>query len=336
MGPAIPGPARRLRVMNQTVPSQRGSRGPAGPPGRIADLEQRPTRAPQPPRLAAVRPCVGPRLIDAVDGTIAIVDLTALEFDELVPVGAADRFAPARAELGDFGQTDPPHRAPASPGAAHREEGTVERYEPTRSTRELVTGMPAAASEPGPPATDPVEPGTWPEVRFYLGSASLFFVTFILTTALWVVLPTVLLGWSPSAITSGSMEPAIRLGDVVVGNPDVPADLGPGTVITFDSDRGRITHRVVGTDAVGNYITRGDANEGADRVPVAPGEVRSVGRILVPFAGYPSVWTQSGSWWSMLLVAGGFAFLVVGSRWAVLPRFNPWLDVGPDGGRTPA
>ena len=165
----------------------------------------------------------------------------------------------------------------------------------------------------------------WPEIRFYLGSAALFFIAFALATGLWVLAPAVVLGWESVAITSGSMEPVIQVGDVVVFS-EAPADpIGRGTVVVFaDGDGSLVTHRVVGTADDERYITRGDNNAVNDSSLLAHESVRGVGRILVPFAGYPAVWTASGTWYSVVLVAMLFGGLSYASRWALLPKFSPW------------
>jgi hypothetical protein len=94
------------------------------------------------------------------------------------------------------------------------------------------------------------------------------------------------LGWTPVAITSGSMAPLIRPGDVVVLDPD--AEIAPGSVVTVDRGPGRVTHRVVSQRADGTWLTRGDANASADREPVHPEDVVGVGRLVVPVIGYPA------------------------------------------------
>ena len=72
-------------------------------------------------------------------------------------------------------------------------------------------------------------------------------------------------GWDPVVITSGSMSPTLRPGDVLVVD-EHPADqlVGQRSVLTFESPAGDgelITHRVaeVLTDDR-LYITQGDAN----------------------------------------------------------------------------
>lgn len=91
-------------------------------------------------------------------------------------------------------------------------------------------------------------------------------------------------------VKSGSMEPAIQTGGVVVVKPS--ASYAVGDVITFGEDTGSqipTTHRVVsiGGDFTNVfYVTKGDANEEQDPVQVPHSEV--VGKVIfdVPYAGY--------------------------------------------------
>ena len=167
----------------------------------------------------------------------------------------------------------------------------------------------------------------WPEIRFYIGSASLFFVVFALVTGVWVLGPMVVLGWHSAAITSGSMEPAIQVGDVVVfaeaavrrrDESRAGAEIGPGTVVVFPDSRGSLDD--------GRYVTRGDNNPVNDSTLVPRKAVRGVGRVLVPYAGYPAVWVSGGPLLSVVLLAAMFGGLSFTSRWALLPSFSPWQD----------
>ena len=78
----------------------------------------------------------------------------------------------------------------------------------------------------------------WPEIRFYIGAASLFFISFAIATGMWVLGPRVVMGWHSAAITSGSMEPVIQVGDVVVFSDTAEEHIGPGTVIVFPNGQG--------------------------------------------------------------------------------------------------
>ena len=90
-------------------------------------------------------------------------------------------------------------------------------------------------------------------------------------------------------VESGSMEPAIKTGSVVVVKPADSYKIGE--VITFsDSGKNRtITHRIADIEMVSGktyYITKGDANNAEDSNKVPEGKV--VGRVLtsIPYAGY--------------------------------------------------
>lgn len=76
-------------------------------------------------------------------------------------------------------------------------------------------------------------------------------------------------------VSGASMEPTLRHGDVILVSPAVPAVLRPGEVITFLTDAGPVTHRIV--DRSGDdLITKGD-NARAFDPPVNPGRI--VGRV---------------------------------------------------------
>lgn len=110
----------------------------------------------------------------------------------------------------------------------------------------------------------------------------------------WTVLP-VALGWQPAVVLSGSMEPAIRTGDVVVTRKVPTAELQPGHVLLADSGDGRrLLHRYVSTDDDGGLVLRGDANEAPDSTAVTEDAVHGVGILRVPWVGLPYAWAAQG------------------------------------------
>lgn len=93
-------------------------------------------------------------------------------------------------------------------------------------------------------------------------------------------------------VRSGSMEPAIPTGSVVVVRPVRPETLRIGDVITFersDGDVAVVTHRIVDVLRSGPspiFQTQGDANAAPDPMPV---QYRNQGWLVtavVPYAGY--------------------------------------------------
>lgn len=91
-------------------------------------------------------------------------------------------------------------------------------------------------------------------------------------------------------VQSGSMEPAIKMGSVVIVKP--ADDYQINDVITFVNPKKRqelISHRIVDlevSEGTTSYIVKGDANEDPDARKVARNEI--VGKILlnIPYLGY--------------------------------------------------
>jgi len=127
-------------------------------------------------------------------------------------------------------------------------------------------------------------------------------------------------GWVPYTVLTGSMQPSIAPGDVVVDRPVNPRDLRPGDVVTFPdpANKGRlITHRVRRVDAQGDLvrvITRGDANKQDERwSPPADGRVGRV-EARVPLVGHALQRIHSPGGRILLLVIPAFLLAVLELR----------------------
>lgn len=114
-------------------------------------------------------------------------------------------------------------------------------------------------------------------------------------------------GVRPEIVVSGSMEPTLPTGSLVLAQP-VPADqLAVGDVVSVERPEGRglVTHRVVSvTDAAHGHrelTLKGDANATADPVTYT---VAEAGRV---------VWSMPlvGAWLSMLKTPAGLGILAV-------------------------
>lgn len=101
------------------------------------------------------------------------------------------------------------------------------------------------------------------------------------------------LGLKSYTVRSDSMSPAIETGDVVVTRQIAPAEAEVGDIVTFKDPDGSgdlITHRaraIARTPAGIAFVTRGDANNAAERWTVsADGRI---GRLSyrIPLLGYP-------------------------------------------------
>lgn len=92
------------------------------------------------------------------------------------------------------------------------------------------------------------------------------------------------------AVLTGSMEPAIPTGSIVLIYPR--ADYKVGEIITFKRQESSlevpITHRIVEvkeTDGAIAYVTKGDDNDGADAKPVSKDEVYGKVFFHFPYLG---------------------------------------------------
>ncbi|CAH0239023.1 MULTISPECIES: signal peptidase I [Plantibacter] len=120
----------------------------------------------------------------------------------------------------------------------------------------------------------------------------------------WAAVPK-LVGWVPTTVASGSMEPRIRTGDVVVSMPIDGADAAAGQVVLVDGpgeDDALLLHRVFEREAEGLRL-KGDANRQPDRQLVQDDAVRGVGVLRVPYIGLPVVWAHEGRWAELALLA---------------------------------
>lgn len=102
------------------------------------------------------------------------------------------------------------------------------------------------------------------------------------------------------SVISGSMEPTIHTGDVIIVKP-----LGPGEevrdqdIITFRSKEKPdmlITHRVVGTVLIDGkpaaFVTKGDANQSSDLGVVSKDQLVGRYQWRIPYFGYISAFLR--------------------------------------------
>ncbi|MFB2582307.1 signal peptidase I [Herbiconiux sp. P15] len=111
-----------------------------------------------------------------------------------------------------------------------------------------------------------------------------------------VVVPRVM-GATPYTVLTGSMQPSLPPGELVVVSPADPDSIRVGQVATYQLASGRpavATHRVVGVSVSGSgersFIFRGDANSADDPEPVRAEQLRGVLRYHLPILGHVNVW----------------------------------------------
>jgi signal peptidase I len=129
----------------------------------------------------------------------------------------------------------------------------------------------------------------------------------VLGLALAITVP-YLFGNKSLTVLSGSMEPALHVGDVVVVHEISPLSARVGDIVTFrdPADVTRlITHRVRSIQAVGNtvrFVTKGDANTAVENWKIsADGKIGQV-QYRIPRIGYMLAWIRGKLGRLMLVV----------------------------------
>lgn len=115
-----------------------------------------------------------------------------------------------------------------------------------------------------------------------------------------------LLGMAQIIVVSGSMEPAIQIGDLlVIKEKDRYED---GDIITYRSGQSLITHRVISVEGTG-LVTQGDANNVAD-APITLSQVEGKMLLRIPGLGRAILFLKTPIGILMAL-ASGFVLIAI-------------------------
>lgn len=116
----------------------------------------------------------------------------------------------------------------------------------------------------------------------------IIFIAIILGSALATG---VMMEIKPMIVLSGSMEPVMLPGDVILVAPLGPGLIEPGDIISFQipsaQERVVVTHRVLEVDPERReLVTKGDANSDIDANPFSYDDVVGKAVFLIPLIGY--------------------------------------------------
>ena len=104
------------------------------------------------------------------------------------------------------------------------------------------------------------------------------------------------LGYKPLIVLSGSMEPTILPGDIVIVK-EVPADtLKEGDIVAYLRETTVITHRIMSinqTDGSRNFYTKGDNNNVDDALPVTDDMMEGKYLFRIPGVGNAAMFMQT-------------------------------------------
>lgn len=135
-------------------------------------------------------------------------------------------------------------------------------------------------------------------------------------------------GYTPLVVLSGSMEPHLPVGGIVVTKPVEPWRVHIGDVITFKTpllpgqvrsgERPLTTHRVTAVnmddDGNGIFTTKGDANEDPDAWQVTDADVVGREAFALPYLGYLSNFIKTRTGFLLLVLAPGLLVIATELR----------------------
>lgn len=168
--------------------------------------------------------------------------------------------------------------------------------------------------------------------RVVVGTLARSVVVTLLGLALWAAAPAAI-GWMPTTVMSGSMEPRLSPGDVVVSRPVPAGQVRAGRVLLADDpdQTGHLRmHRYVQEGPDDTIITKGDANPRTDSSPIDRSAVHGVGYLRIPYVASPVLWLRTGEWARVVLAGAGLAGVL--ALCAVDRSLRRRSDVEPDAG----
>jgi len=104
------------------------------------------------------------------------------------------------------------------------------------------------------------------------------------------------LGVKPTVISSGSMQPALQVGDLAVIQKIDSKTIKEGDIIQFIEENVTVIHRVVTItpqDGQTLYITKGDANDKPDVQPIAGNQILGKSIFTIPKIGWIQIFVRN-------------------------------------------
>jgi len=115
-------------------------------------------------------------------------------------------------------------------------------------------------------------------------------------------------------VYTGSMEPAIPVGSVVLIKPVDPETLKIGDIICFTlTEPTSITHRIINITDEG-FITKGDANEDPDQWTVRKENVIGKAILTIPFIGYLGYFVRTPIGFILLILLPASVIIIMEIR----------------------
>jgi signal peptidase I len=183
-------------------------------------------------------------------------------------------------------------------------------------------------SDGGGRAERPPRPSRGALVRFLAGVAASGVVVGVSTLMTFALLPAFIPGWTSTSVTSGSMTPAFRVGDVVVTQriSDTTNITPPAVVLVERPGMLPLLHRISALSPKGGYVTKGDANPTQDSDVIERSSIIGVGRLVIPWVGWPAIWAQQRNYPALALLSVVLLLVTQLARYGWLDRHDPWAN----------
>ncbi|MFQ6794267.1 MAG: signal peptidase I [Thomasclavelia sp.] len=128
---------------------------------------------------------------------------------------------------------------------------------------------------------------------FFINKLAYLIIGAIILINLMVYLPACF-NYQTYSVISGSMEPEIKVNSLIYVQKIDPEKLVSEDIITFNSNNGIVTHRVITNDlSAKQIITKGDANYQNDLRPVNYNQVIGIVKLTIPYIGYYLIFISS-------------------------------------------
>lgn len=118
-----------------------------------------------------------------------------------------------------------------------------------------------------------------------------------------------ILGYNYKTVLTGSMEPAIPVGSIVITKEQSSYEIED--IISFQEKGSVITHRIISIDRE-RYITKGDANNVADTEEVQQKQILGKVILTIPLLGYLVMWLMSPFGIISLFIIIGIWYIATG------------------------
>lgn len=118
-----------------------------------------------------------------------------------------------------------------------------------------------------------------------------------------------ILGYNYKTVLTGSMEPAIPVGSIVITKEQSSYEIED--IISFQEEGSVITHRIISIDRE-RYITKGDANNVADTEEVQQKQILGKVILMIPLLGYLVMWLMSPFGIISLFIIIGIWYIATG------------------------